>query len=138
MVAVYYIALFDLYFFVQHDNDWVLLVIVAVVVTVDLFIMFIGTVAPTSRLNATLVDDIQHPHIFIVSKRMYKLSKSIVIVKITMHTSDYHRLKGELLKMLYTPVSVLALLYGWPSHMPTRASFNWWQCSWPSTFAKQI
>ena len=45
--------------------------IVIVVVTVDLFIMFIGTVVPALRLNATLIKDIQHPDFVIVSKNSF-------------------------------------------------------------------
>ena len=46
---------------IQIPKDWFLFVIVLLVVAVDLLIITIGTAIPSSRLNATLAADIQHP-----------------------------------------------------------------------------
>ena len=52
---------------IQIPKDWFLFVIVLLVVAVDLLIITIGTAIPSSRLNATLAADIQHPRAIDVS-----------------------------------------------------------------------
>ena len=54
----------------QIPKDWVLFVIVVIVVAVDLLIILIGTAIPSSRLRATLIEDVQHPS-SIVSKHCW-------------------------------------------------------------------
>ena len=46
----------------KHVKDWVLFVLVGVIVSVDAVVLLIGTALPESRLNATLIEDIEHPH----------------------------------------------------------------------------
>lgn len=45
----------------QTIHDWVLLLIVAIVVGVDVFIHLVGTAPPQIRIEANLTRDIQHP-----------------------------------------------------------------------------
>ena len=52
-------------------KDWVLFAIVVVVVVGDLAIITIGTAVPSSRLNATIIDDIEHPNTVIVSSTLF-------------------------------------------------------------------
>ena len=42
-------------------HDWMLLVIVAVVVAVDVLIFLIGTAIPQTRIVANLTADVEHP-----------------------------------------------------------------------------
>ena len=42
-------------------KDWILLLFVVIVTSVDCFILTIGTAVPSLRLNATLIHDSQHP-----------------------------------------------------------------------------
>ena len=51
-------------------KDWVLFAIVVVVVVGDLAIITIGTAVPSSRLNATIINDIEHPDTVIVSSTL--------------------------------------------------------------------
>ena len=48
--------------------------VILLVVAVDLIIILIGTTMPSSRLNATLVDDVQHPSSTDVSLLIINLS----------------------------------------------------------------
>lgn len=47
-------------YFVQPIHDWVLLVIVGVVVSIDVVILFIGTAIPQARLEANVIRDPDH------------------------------------------------------------------------------
>ena len=62
----------------QVIKDWVLLAFVAVVVTGDLIIITTGTAVPSSRLNATLIHDIQHPISVTVSSKRMKLHSLLI------------------------------------------------------------
>ena len=46
-------------------KDLFLLVIIVVVVAVDILIIFIGAVVPTSHLRAIRIEDLQHPVSFV-------------------------------------------------------------------------
>jgi len=45
----------------QTFHDWMLLVIVAVVVAVDVLIFLVGTAIPQTRIVANLTADVEHP-----------------------------------------------------------------------------
>ena len=105
-------------------------IFVFVVVAIDLFIIMIGTAVPTSRLNATLVDDIQHPTAIDVIIIIIHHLRNILLIVVS------YRMQESIITNISLCVSTGALLYGWRSRMPTRVSFNWWPCSWPSTFAE--
>ena len=49
------------FFPLQLVKDWMLFAIVGVVVSVDVFILLVGTAVPQSRLIATLTTDVEHP-----------------------------------------------------------------------------
>ena len=45
---------------IQTIKDWILVVVIAIVVTIDLSILFIGTAVPESRLAAVNIFDAEH------------------------------------------------------------------------------
>ena len=59
----------------QAIKDWILLVIIGVVVGMDTIILLIGTAIPETRLNATLVEDEEHPMSVDVSSQMRAVSR---------------------------------------------------------------
>ena len=57
LVNVIHVLLFSL----QFVKDWMLFAIIGVAVSVDVFILLVGTSVPQSRLTATLTTDVKHP-----------------------------------------------------------------------------
>ena len=45
----------------SYYSDWMLFAVVGVIVGVEIVIVLVGTAVPQSRLNATLVSDLEHP-----------------------------------------------------------------------------
>ena len=45
----------------SYYSDWMLFALVGVIVGVEIVIVLVGTAVPQSRLNATLVPDLEHP-----------------------------------------------------------------------------
>lgn len=54
-------------------SDWTLFGIVGMTVGVELMILLIGTAVPHSRLNATLVSEVEHPSFVNVSRKLTAL-----------------------------------------------------------------
>ena len=70
----------------QVTKDWFLFVIVLLVVAVDLLIALIGTVIPSSRLNATLVTDDEHQMTVDVSTSIQTDAGTINLILCTLGT----------------------------------------------------
>ena len=58
--------------YIQAIKDWILLIVILIVVTIDLLILLIGTSIPDSRLTTVDTIDIEHEITITVCKRMDK------------------------------------------------------------------